>query len=238
MGHMLNRLHCVLDEAAPILAGDAAIACECRLQGCGVVVARGGCLLVCRKLASSLELFWIAGGRCLTLWDSSSGEGVFTYPVDSRIRVCRSSCLLVIPVILALLVDHIFSFRLPEQPVKNFALTVQVSPFLGGLVTRPSGAPVSHALAYQDFPDDALAALSFIRHARQLWTILIKVHVYVVNNESRVYGPECGLSSGPALRAFGSRGLGVSTFSWGRVTDTRERRSRYLSFYDPKVEGG
>ncbi|PKI57891.1 hypothetical protein CRG98_021730 [Punica granatum] len=46
------------------------------------------------------------------------------------------------------------------------------------------------------------------------------------------------LSSGPALRAFGSRGLGVSTFPWGRVTDTRERRSRHLSFYDPKVEGG
>ncbi|PKI78405.1 hypothetical protein CRG98_001226 [Punica granatum] len=53
-----------------------------------------------------------------------------------------------------------------------------------------------------------------------------------------LYGPECGLSSGPALRAFGSRGLGVSTFPWGRVTDTRERRSRHLSFYDPKVEGG
>ncbi|PKI70489.1 hypothetical protein CRG98_009123 [Punica granatum] len=55
---------------------------------------------------------------------------------------------------------------------------------------------------------------------------------------TRLYGPECGLSSGPALRAFGSRGLGVSTFPWGRVTDTRERRSRHLSFYDPKVEGG
>ncbi|PKI49410.1 hypothetical protein CRG98_030195 [Punica granatum] len=53
-----------------------------------------------------------------------------------------------------------------------------------------------------------------------------------------LYGPECGLSSGPALRAFGSRGLGVSTFPWGRVTDTREGRSRHLSFYDPKVEGG
>ncbi|PKI73183.1 hypothetical protein CRG98_006429 [Punica granatum] len=51
--------------------------------------------------------------------------------------------------------------------------------------------------------------------------------------KSSLYGPECGLSSGPALRAFGSRGLGVSTFPWGRVTDTRERRSRHLSFYDP-----
>ncbi|PKI75887.1 hypothetical protein CRG98_003721 [Punica granatum] len=43
---------------------------------------------------------------------------------------------------------------------------------------------------------------------------------------------------GAHMRAFGSRGLGVSTFPWGRVTDTRERRSRHLSFYNPKVEGG
>ncbi|PKI48974.1 hypothetical protein CRG98_030641, partial [Punica granatum] len=43
---------------------------------------------------------------------------------------------------------------------------------------------------------------------------------------------------GARMRAFGSRVLGVSTFSWGRVTDTRERRSRHLSFYDSKVEGG
>ncbi|OWM75168.1 hypothetical protein CDL15_Pgr012654 [Punica granatum] len=43
---------------------------------------------------------------------------------------------------------------------------------------------------------------------------------------------------GARMRAFGLRGLGVSTFPWGRVTDTRERRSRHLSFYDPKVEGG
>ncbi|PKI49896.1 hypothetical protein CRG98_029708, partial [Punica granatum] len=35
-----------------------------------------------------------------------------------------------------------------------------------------------------------------------------------------LYRPECGLSSGPALHAFGSCGLGVSTFPWGRVTDT------------------
>ncbi|PKI60805.1 hypothetical protein CRG98_018794 [Punica granatum] len=106
MGHMLNELHCVLDEVAPILAGDAPVAFVCRLQGCGVVVAWGGCLLVCRKLASSLERFWIAGGRCLALWDSSSGEGAPTYPVDSGIRVCRSSYLLVIPVILAVPVNH------------------------------------------------------------------------------------------------------------------------------------
>ncbi|PKI53838.1 hypothetical protein CRG98_025779 [Punica granatum] len=55
----------------------------------------------------------------------------------------------------------------------------------------------------------------------------------VLSGVAKLYEPECGLSSGPALRAFGSRGLGVSTFPWGRVTDTRERRSRHLSFYDP-----
>ncbi|PKI70941.1 hypothetical protein CRG98_008674 [Punica granatum] len=60
----------------------------------------------------------------------------------------------------------------------------------------------------------------------------------VPSGVAKLYGPKCGLSSGPALRAFGSRGLGVSTFPWGCVTDTRERRSRHLSFYDPKVEGG
>ncbi|PKI59367.1 hypothetical protein CRG98_020235 [Punica granatum] len=35
------------------------------------------------------------------------------------------------------------------------------------------------------------------------------------------------------MRTFGSHSLGVSTFPWGRVTDTRERKSRHLSFYDP-----
>ncbi|PKI35884.1 hypothetical protein CRG98_043724 [Punica granatum] len=34
---------------------------------------------------------------------------------------------------------------------------------------------------------------------------------YLPNGVAKLYGPECGLSSGPALRAFGSRGLGVST---------------------------
>ncbi|PKI67424.1 hypothetical protein CRG98_012186 [Punica granatum] len=37
---------------------------------------------------------------------------------------------------------------------------------------------------------------------------------------------------GARMRAFRSRSLGVFTFPWGRVTDTRERRSRHLSFYD------
>ncbi|PKI53626.1 hypothetical protein CRG98_025994 [Punica granatum] len=40
-----------------------------------------------------------------------------------------------------------------------------------------------------------------------------------------LYGPECGLSSGPASRAFGSRCLGASTFPWERVTDTRVKES-------------
>ncbi|PKI64945.1 hypothetical protein CRG98_014659 [Punica granatum] len=40
---------------------------------------------------------------------------------------------------------------------------------------------------------------------------------------------------GARMRAFGSCGLGVSTFPWGRVMDTLERRSRHLSFYDLKV---
>ncbi|OWM87099.1 hypothetical protein CDL15_Pgr027034 [Punica granatum] len=167
MGYMLNGLRCVLDEAAPSLAGDATVACECCLQGCGVVVAWGGCLLVCRKSASSLEWFWIARGRCHALWDSSSGEGAPTYPVDSGIKVYHSSCLLGIPVILEIPVNH--------RLVKNFVLTVHMDSVLGGQDARPLEAPVSYAWAYQDFPDNALAALSFVRHAHRLWTLLIEV---------------------------------------------------------------
>ncbi|PKI52635.1 hypothetical protein CRG98_026975 [Punica granatum] len=52
-----------------------------------------------------------------------------------------------------------------------------------------------------------------------------------------LYGPESLISSRPATRMQGTncRGLGVSTFPWGRMTDMR--RSRHLPFYDPKVEG-
>ncbi|PKI66342.1 hypothetical protein CRG98_013304 [Punica granatum] len=50
--------------------------------------------------------------------------------------------------------------------MKNFASTVQVGPVFGGLDMRPPRAPVSHAWAYRDFPDDALAVLLFVRHAR------------------------------------------------------------------------
>ncbi|PKI67607.1 hypothetical protein CRG98_011987 [Punica granatum] len=61
---------------------------------------------------------------------------------------------------------------------------------------------------------------------------------YVPGGVAKLYGLECGLSSRPALLSFRSRGLGVSTFLWGRVTDTREKKSRHSSFYDPKVESG
>ncbi|PKI49252.1 hypothetical protein CRG98_030361 [Punica granatum] len=60
----------------------------------------------------------------------------------------------------------IFSFESPKRPVKNFALTVQMDPFLGGLDARPPEVPASHVWAYRDVPDDALAALLFVRHAR------------------------------------------------------------------------
>ncbi|PKI72128.1 hypothetical protein CRG98_007515 [Punica granatum] len=73
--------------------------------------------------------------------------------------------------------------------------------------------------------------------------------VYEIRGMRKQEGPEdekeepvagvalIGISE-PALRAFGSHGLGVSTFLWECVTDTCERRNLHLSFYDPKVEGG
>ncbi|PKI40339.1 hypothetical protein CRG98_039268 [Punica granatum] len=63
---------------------------------------------------------------------------------------------------------RVFNFGSHERLVKNFALTVQVGPVLGGLDARPPRAPVSHAWAYRDFPDDTLAALSVVRHDRWL----------------------------------------------------------------------
>ncbi|PKI48975.1 hypothetical protein CRG98_030642 [Punica granatum] len=50
-----------------------------------------------------------------------------------------------------------------------------VDPVLGGLDARPSEVPASHVWAYRDVPDDALAVLLFVRHARQLWTLLNKL---------------------------------------------------------------
>ncbi|PKI72094.1 hypothetical protein CRG98_007481 [Punica granatum] len=41
---------------------------------------------------------------------------------------------------------------------------------------------------------------------------------------------------GTRMPAFGSRGLGVSTFPWGRVTDTREKKSP-LIILRPKGRG-
>ncbi|OWM77775.1 hypothetical protein CDL15_Pgr012477 [Punica granatum] len=60
---------------------------------------------------------------------------------------------------------QIFSFGSPEQPVKNFALTVHMGFVLGGQDERPLEAPISYAWAYRDFPDNALVALLVIRHA-------------------------------------------------------------------------
>ncbi|OWM64664.1 hypothetical protein CDL15_Pgr012316 [Punica granatum] len=41
--------------------------------------------------------------------------------------------------------------------------------------SEASQIPVGHVWAYRDFPDDALAALSVVQHARRLWTLLIRV---------------------------------------------------------------
>ncbi|PKI52155.1 hypothetical protein CRG98_027451 [Punica granatum] len=51
---------------------------------------------------------------------------------------------------------------------------------------------------------------------------------------AKLYEPEFNLV-GARMRAR-SHGLGVSTFPWGRVTDTREKKSP-LPIYDPKIEG-
>ncbi|PKI59365.1 hypothetical protein CRG98_020233 [Punica granatum] len=47
-----------------------------------------------------------------------------------------------------------------------------MDPVLGGLDARPSEVPVGHVWACRDIPNDALAVLLFVRHARQLWTLL------------------------------------------------------------------
>ncbi|PKI71123.1 hypothetical protein CRG98_008491 [Punica granatum] len=50
-----------------------------------------------------------------------------------------------------------------------------MDPVLGGPDARPPKVPVSHVWAYRDVPDDALAVLLFVRHARRLWTLLNRV---------------------------------------------------------------
>ncbi|PKI63070.1 hypothetical protein CRG98_016521 [Punica granatum] len=42
---------------------------------------------------------------------------------------------------------------------------------------------------------------------------------------------------GTRMRAFGSRGMGVSTFP-GNACRTRVRSSRHLPFYDPRSRAG
>ncbi|PKI60926.1 hypothetical protein CRG98_018672 [Punica granatum] len=49
--------------------------------------------------------------------------------------------------------------------------------------------------------------------------------------------PNVDSRRGPHARFWIAR-LGSVHLPVGNVTDTRERRSRHLSFYDPKVEGG
>ncbi|PKI45005.1 hypothetical protein CRG98_034612 [Punica granatum] len=75
------------------------------------------------------------------------------------------------------------------------------------------------AWSYADMPG---LGPSIVKHFLPLDT-----EKFPPKRQQLLYGPECGLSSGP-----------VSTFPWGHVTDTRERRSRHLSFYESKVEGG
>ncbi|PKI47566.1 hypothetical protein CRG98_032041 [Punica granatum] len=58
----------------------------------------------------------------------------------------------------------------------------------------------------------------------------------VPSGVAKLYGPECGLSSWPASRAFRLRGLRVSTFPWGHVTDTREKES-LLIILQPEGRG-
>ncbi|PKI77675.1 hypothetical protein CRG98_001905 [Punica granatum] len=120
--------------------------------------------------------------------------------------------------------------RPSEDPSPGSVLTFK---FLSGV--RPPG-PSRLLNSYQG----SVPTFKFLSGVRPPDNFSVKVKKKVRSDKvnAQLYGPECGLSSRPALRAFGSRGLRVSTFPWGCVTGTRERRSRHLSFYDPKVEGG
>ncbi|PKI73725.1 hypothetical protein CRG98_005882 [Punica granatum] len=53
----------------------------------------------------------------------------------------------------------------------------------------------------------------------------------VPSGVAKLNGPECRLSSGSTCAR-----LGIVHLSWD-MSRTRVRRSRHLSFYDPKVEG-
>ncbi|PKI40898.1 hypothetical protein CRG98_038696 [Punica granatum] len=74
----------------------------------------------------------------------------------------------------------------------------------------------------------------------KLWWLLIDGSSVLLGDmgtgNRSLYRPKCGLSSGHASRAFGSLGLGVSTFPWGCVTDTRENESP-LIILRPKGRG-
>ncbi|PKI72772.1 hypothetical protein CRG98_006857 [Punica granatum] len=68
-----------------------------------------------------------------------------------------------------------FSFGSPGRPVESFCFgDANEIPFRRRQC-EASKAPVSHARAYRDIFNDALAALSIIRRARRLRTLLVKV---------------------------------------------------------------
>ncbi|PKI56173.1 hypothetical protein CRG98_023441 [Punica granatum] len=48
-------------------------------------------------------------------------------------------------------------------------------PIFEGLNARPHGVLLGHTWAYRDVLNDALTTLLAVRHARRLWTLLVKV---------------------------------------------------------------
>ncbi|PKI55750.1 hypothetical protein CRG98_023841 [Punica granatum] len=115
-----------------------------------------------------------------------------------------------------------------------------------GLRCEVSGAPVDHAWAYRDVLNNAPTALSVVRRARWLKTLLVRpgyalCPVYLFDflrlcfiEVALVYFASWRLVAvrtrmwtlvGACMRTFGSRGLGVPTFPWGRMTNKRENES-------------
>ncbi|PKI49918.1 hypothetical protein CRG98_029702 [Punica granatum] len=141
---------------------------------------------------------------------------------------------------------QIFSFG---SLVKNFILTMQVGPALGGLDRGPLGlllATHGHIGRSSTMPQQLCQLFdapiyfgpfsSGCRRAATLGRLSWKLDSCALGSQtSRFYGLESTFV-GAHMRATESRGLGVSTFPRGRVTDTCEKESP-LPVYDPKVEG-
>ncbi|PKI60299.1 hypothetical protein CRG98_019310 [Punica granatum] len=121
----------------------------------------------------------------------------------------------------------------PPMPAHSFPQDTHVMSSPASIAY--SGVLPTHLPSPAQAPSNVVDPVRFVALERMARLLMPLLQFY---RRTFLYGPECGLSSGPALRAFGSIGLGVSTFPRGCVTDTRERRSRHLSLYDPKVEGG